>query len=92
MSTTTKSNTDTAINVIGAIFGVIHFTFQTAADLTAHAEGSIVESISKGAITREQSITNRKNKTELTQTNMLIKLNELKAKCQPKPEAELKTA
>lgn len=87
MSTTPKAtSTDTAIKVVNAIFGTAHLIFQTAADLTAHAEGSIVQKISKGEITKQQSIDHRVAATKLKQQAALNKIAELKAKHQAKSE------
>lgn len=90
METTTPkaSSTDNAIKAVSAVFGTAHFIFQSLADLTAHAEGTIVEKISKGEISKAQTITNRKNKTELTQANLLLKIKEM----QSKTNNSLKTA
>lgn len=91
-TTPTKSNTDTAIAVIGAIFGTAHLIFQTAADITAHTEGKLVEKVSKGAITKSQCIENRKNSTLIKQqkmreaiSNMRNKTKTITAQEEPQP-------
>lgn len=84
-----KSNTDTAIQVVSGVLGAIHFTFQTLADLTAHAEGKAVESISKGAITYQETVNNRKQSTELKQKQALLKLQQIKDKAKAKSQANV---
>lgn len=76
------SNTDTAVKVIGAIFGTAHFIFQTAADLTAEAEGRLVQKVTKSEITKEQCVDNRKKSTELKQLQALEKLRAIREKAQ----------
>lgn len=74
------TTTDNTIKVINAIFGTAHLFFQTAADLTAEAEGRLVQKVSKGAITKDESIQHRKNATALKQQQALNKIAELRAK------------
>lgn len=84
-TTPNKSNTDTAVKVVSTIFGAAHFVFQSLADLTAEAEGTIIEKITKGEISKSSAIQNRKTATALTQTNILLKVQEFKNK-QSKPQ------
>lgn len=88
METTTPkpTGTDNTIRVINAIFGTAHLFFQTAADLTAEAEGRLVEKVSKGAITRQQSITHRKQSTELKQAKALAKIREIQSRSKQQPQ------
>ena len=86
METPNRTSTDTAISVIGAIFGTAHFVFQTAADLTAHAEGKLVEKVSKGAITRQQTVDNRRAITKTRQTDVKVKYYEMKARIAAKQQ------
>lgn len=84
METTTvtakPTTTDNAIKLVSAIFGTAHFILQSAADLTANAEGNIVHKLSKGEITKQEVIDNRKNSTVLKQQKVLDKIAEIKAK------------
>lgn len=80
------SNTDTAVKAVGYVFGALHFTFQSLADLTAHAEGHIVEKITKGEITKSSCIEHRRKSTDLKQANILLKVQEFKAKQQSKTQ------
>lgn len=80
MNTPVKNNYDTAVSVVGAIFGTAHFIFQSAADLTAHAEGKIVENITKGEIKAADRTEYRKNHTMLKQQEALDKVEAYKAK------------
>lgn len=77
---TKNTSSDTAISVVGAIFGTAHFIFQTAADLTAHAEGKIVESISKGEITLAERVEYRKVYTGLKQEELIAKMKSYRNK------------
>jgi hypothetical protein len=78
--TQTSNSYDTAINVVGAIFGTTHFVLQSLADLTAHAEGRIVEKISKGEIKASERVQYRKDTTLIKQEDIKNKIAEFKAK------------
>jgi len=76
----TANSYDTAVSVIGAVFGTLHFVFQTAADLTAHAEGQLVEKVTKGAITAADATQHRKDQTLIQQDKALQAIESYKAK------------
>lgn len=80
---------DTAVSVIGAVFGITHFMLQSAADLVAYGEGKLVEKISDGEIKAAQRIEFRKNETLVRQDKVLQNIEAYKAKMkamqQPKP-------
>lgn len=86
--TPTKTGTDTAIQIVNAVFGITHFMLQSAADLTAHAEGKLVNKISKGAITVEQSKEYRVASTQLKQAKVLSKLKEMQDKIKASQQTE----
>lgn len=79
-----KTNYDTAVNVVGTVFGAAHFVFQSLADITAHAEGKLVEKISKGEINASDRTQYRKDATLIKQTKAMETINAYKAKLDKK--------
>lgn len=98
MSTETQQPTgnsyDTAVSIIGAIFGTAHFVLQSAADLTAHAEGKLVEKISKGEIKAIERTQFRKDQTLVKQDKAIEAIKNYRAKLQAKAQgnADMKLA
>lgn len=80
ITTPVANNYDTAVSVIGAVFGTAHFIFQSLADITAHTEGKLVESVSKGAIKATERTQYRKDTTLIKQQEAMAKINAYKAK------------
>lgn len=91
---TPKQGHGAAVSVIEAIFGTAHFIFQSAADLTAHAEGKLVEKVTNGEINAAQHTQYRKDTTLIRQDKVLKSIEEYKAKMKAKtqPESQLNVA
>lgn len=81
-----RNGYDATVSIIGAVFGTAHFIFQSAADLTAHAEGKIIEKVTKGEIKYQERVIYRKNVTEIKQMELINKINDWKSKRQSKNE------
>lgn len=85
MSTTqSATRQDTTVSIIHGIFGAAHFVFQSAADLTVHAESKLVEKVTKGEISYKDNMRYRKLTTFNKQQSCIEKYEEFKAKMQNK--------